>query len=803
MKSWIVPRRPAAKPLARSGPPVDEQRFGVDQWITDYLLQNEYGLNQLGLNQTYAKQRIQEISASLPAYMAAVRGCPPAFGAQMVRALVLSQARFTLRNRPWAKTPRRLFGTTALGILEKPWPNATTGELITRMEWHAGLAGNAYVTRRPDRLRVLRPDWVGVIYGSELEPDYAAHALDGELIGYAYCNGGFGSGNKIQTVLPADMAHWSPLPDPETAGMGMSWLTPAIRDMQADRAATEHKLQFFANGAPQPLDARVLTPRGWSTMGAMVIGSEVIGSDGKPHRVLGVFPQGEQDIYRVTFTDGSRVECTEDHLWSVQSNYDRRRGVTRTMSLRDIVDGGLQYRSGPSKWAVPFADPVEYDDPGPLLVDPYLLGLLLGDGCFRSNGKGSGGVSLAADLRDAEWLQATLPRLTPAGVSLNRRDRGGGSEFYFRGLGGPRPNSLTGAIRALGLWDVLGPDKAIPAPYLRASVTQRLAMLQGLLDSDGSVEKGQPNSVTFTNTSRDLAFGVRELARSLGGTATTVEVPAKRQWLTRVQRLPEWIVPFALPRKVATYTPPRAVRHRFMADVELVGRKPAQCIRVDTPDSLYITDDFVLTHNTPNLVVKGITASDPDEFAKIVDLLEERHTGIRNAYRTLYLTSGADATVVGSDLSQIDFKSTQGGGETRISMLSRVPASLLGISEGLAGSSLNAGNFTAGRRSFADTWVHPTLQDLAASLATLVNVPGDAELWFDTSDIPILREDAKDAAEIEGVKATTIVKLANGGFTRESAIAAVTGQNMSLLVEDPDWVSVQVQPSAAKPTTSN
>jgi hypothetical protein len=136
-------------------------------------------------------------------------------------------------------------------------------------------------------------------------------------------------------------------------------------------------------------------------------------------------------------------------------------------------------------------------------------------------------------------------------------------------------------------------------------------------------------------------------------------------------------------------------------------------------------------------------------------------------------------------------------------MLSRVPASLLGISEGLSGSSLNAGNFSAGRRSFADIWVHPSLQDLAASLAPLVNVPGDAELWFDTADIPILREDAKDAAEIEGKKAETIVKLANGGFTRQSAIAAVTGQDMSLLVEDPDWVSVQVQPSAAKSTSSS
>src|SRR5690606_11642187 len=98
-------------------------------------------------------------------------------------------------------------------------------------------------------------------------------------------------------------------------------------------------------------------------------------------------------------------------------------------------------------------------------------------------------------------------------------------------------------------------------------------------------------------------------------------------------------------------------------------------------------------------------------------------------------------------------------GETRISSLSRVPASLLGISEGLAGSSLNAGNFDSARRVFADTWVSPTLQDYAASLASLVDVPDDAELWPDTSDMPILRDDGKAAAEILQLKQASIVAL--------------------------------------------
>jgi hypothetical protein len=196
---------------------------------------------------------------------------------------------------------------------------------------------------------------------------------------------------------------------------------------------------------------------------------------------------------------------------------------------------------------------------------------------------------------------------------------------------------------------------------------------------------------------------------------------------------------------------------------------------------------------TPNLVVKGIPAVTKEQFDQIVDMIDERHTGIANAYRTLYLTAGADASVVGANLGEIDFRAVQAGGETRISLLSRVPAPLLGIGEGLQGSSLNAGNFAASRRMFGDSWIFPTLQDLAATLAPLVNVPADAELWFDTADMPILREDAKDAAEIEQVKANTITTLVKDGFSPESAIAAVNSQDMTLL-QHTGLVSVQLQP---------
>jgi hypothetical protein len=181
-----------------------------------------------------------------------------------------------------------------------------------------------------------------------------------------------------------------------------------------------------------------------------------------------------------------------------------------------------------------------------------------------------------------------------------------------------------------------------------------------------------------------------------------------------------------------------------------------------------------------------------DQFIEMVEMLEERHSGLANAYRTLYLTTGADAKVIGSNLAELDMRNTQGGGETRISMLSRVPAPVLGIAAGLEGSSLNSGNFGQARRLFADTWVFPTMQDLAAALSPVIDVPSRAELWFDTIDMPLLREDAKDAAEINSWKATTISTLVAAGYTPESVIAAVESGDFRIL-KHTGLYSVQLQ----------
>lgn len=194
---------------------------------------------------------------------------------------------------------------------------------------------------------------------------------------------------------------------------------------------------------------------------------------------------------------------------------------------------------------------------------------------------------------------------------------------------------------------------------------------------------------------------------------------------------------------------------------------------------------------TPNIAVKLPTENE-EEFKSFVELMNAQHQGVENAYKTLYTGAGADVTVIGSDMRQLDFKITQGAGESRIAAAGGVHPAIVGLSEGLQGSSLNSGNFGAARRLVADATMRPLWRNAAGSLEVLLPPPPSSRLWVDTRDVAFLREEAKDAAEIVEIQARTITGLVREGFTDASAIAAVLAQNMDLLVHT-GLMSVQLQ----------
>lgn len=204
-----------------------------------------------GINTTWSSQSQEPIPNSLQAYaQQAYAANGIIFALVGVRMRLFSEVRFQWQDM--AAGPGKLFGNTDLRWLESPWPGATTGDLLARIEQYVSLAGNAYVYRDENRrrLKVLRPDWTTVVIGSDLGPDdFDPNGLDAELAGYIYKPGGPGSKSEPIMLRADQVAHVAPVPDPEAQFRGMSWMTPVLNEISADKAATQHKLKFFENAA--------------------------------------------------------------------------------------------------------------------------------------------------------------------------------------------------------------------------------------------------------------------------------------------------------------------------------------------------------------------------------------------------------------------------------------------------------------------------------------------------------------------------------------------------------------------------
>jgi twinkle protein len=350
-----------------------------------------------------------------------------------------------------------------------------------------------------------------------------------------------------------------------------------------------------SHGKAQPLDEPVLTPTGWRSIGDLRVGDAVIGSAGMPVRVIGVFPQGRRSICVVHFDDGAEVRCDWDHLWSV--NTDLRvwrssppvirtaRELASTTSARDRL-----------RWRVPVVAPVqgERHDEG---IDPYVLGVLIGDGSLTN-----GSSFTKGDVQLGELVRA---RLRP-GYSLSTMVESSGA-FRFRiCIGKGRSNFYIDEIRRYGL-DCLSIDKRIPGIWLRGSVDQRFGLLQGLLDTDGWVEQ---NGIRFGTSSSGLAADVEELVGSLGGVVSrSSKIPIYRykgekrageRAYTLSICLPEPFrsAAFLLDRKRGALRPARSIPIRKIRSVVPNGDADCVCIAVDAPDQLYVTKGFVVTHNT-------------------------------------------------------------------------------------------------------------------------------------------------------------------------------------------------------------
>jgi len=356
----------------------------------------------------------------------------------------------------------------------------------------------------------------------------------------------------------------------------------------------------------QPLDAKISTPLGWKKMRHIAVGDLVSDPDGGTAFVEDIYPQGKKAIYRITTESGASTECSEDHLWTVQTYTDRYKhtGRWRTYPLKKIFqkpllrtnkDGSKQYR-----YFLPISSPVEFISQR-LPLPPYTLGVLLGDGDItRSATFCSADAGIVQRIRKEASSSIEVVKYAGINYGLSTKLT---HQKDAHGHNLPGANAYVNTLKKLALLGSECYDKFIPEAYLRSSVPERYALLRGLMDTDGTI--GDNNQPHFSSTSKKLAEGVAELVRSLGGIASVlgpypsfytrngVKLEGALHWQVNIRTLKN---PFYLKRKAKKWGFVEVGNP--IKSIEFVGHKECQCIRVSSKRSLYLTDDYIPSHNT-------------------------------------------------------------------------------------------------------------------------------------------------------------------------------------------------------------
>jgi len=414
---------------------------------------------------------------------------------------------------------------------------------------------------------------------------------------------------------------------------------------------------------PQPLDAKILTPTGWSTMGEIKVGDYVIGCDGKQTKVTKVFPKGKKLVYKVTTTENTSTECCEDHLWVTRTYEEKKRGKPgSTKTTKQIIETLLN-NSGKINHYLPRNAAIEFTKNN-LPIPPYTLGVILGDGSISS--------SISFSNTDNELIERVDDEITSMGCYLTNNNRNitytinnspknnkpakrvlvtnldtSESEKYhsigvaLESLNKKRStlkyycennkvvdnlkyefiptkilseNIIKNELIKLGLNKSKCDTKFIPDLYKFSSIHDRIELLRGLMDTDGTVKK--IGEASYTTTSKRLAMDVIEIVKSLGGRSVLCERDrvgmisyitdrqGKRQKLTCrlisyefTISLPNDINPFFISRKAERFSC-KYMHNIGIKSIEPIGVKEVKCISVDNSENLYITDDYIVTHNS-------------------------------------------------------------------------------------------------------------------------------------------------------------------------------------------------------------
>lgn len=384
-------------------------------------------------------------------------------------------------------------------------------------------------------------------------------------------------------------------------------------------------------GKAQPLYSKVLTPIGYKSIGELTLNDKIITPEGKYVSILGIFPQGKKDIYRIYFKDGRHADACGDHLWNV---YGRAKGKNRlkswetlsTLEIKSIKDNSK------IKLKIPLIDEIDFSLKNNFIIEPYLMGTLLGDGNFSK-------YSLGLTSYDSEIVN------TVSGICLNQKmrlkKRGTDEEKgeytivmnndnvlkRTKYIKGQRINKFLLELDNLKLTEKLSHNKFIPEKYFYGSYKERIDLLRGLLDTDGTITKN--GAISYTTTSLQLAKDTQKLIWSVGGLSTIKEKQTyftykntrkkgKKSYVVSV-RLSQQNNLFSIERKKNRLPSNYQYKNKLkneISKIEFLNNEECVCIYIDDPKHLYITDNYITTHNTT--IVEGLAKKIVEKKTSVV-----------------------------------------------------------------------------------------------------------------------------------------------------------------------------------------
>lgn len=348
------------------------------------------------------------------------------------------------------------------------------------------------------------------------------------------------------------------------------------------------------SGKGLPLDAKIYTPTGWKRNGDLQIGDNVIGSDGNTITVTGIYDKGEVPAYKITFSDNTFIVCDQDHLWSVQKQTQRKCNPNKwwVESTKEIYEKYKNIKRQDFLY-IPIVKPVNFEQKE-VPIDPWLLGFLIGDGCFMKHE-----ISFSTNETDLlNRVKEITYKKWGRKETICYTDK---YDYRFKGA------NMLYVIRSLGLDEKRSYEKSIPDIYKYNSIDVRLSTLQGLFDADGYCGRG--GVYEYSTSSKQLANDVTEMIQSLGG---AVKVKEKMPTYTHNGEKRVGRKSYRLFFKLYEFDPFTSDKHkknkhyraqytsayRIIKNIEPCGNIVSRCITVDAEDQLYVTDGFVVTHNT-------------------------------------------------------------------------------------------------------------------------------------------------------------------------------------------------------------